>query len=131
MSREALGSGLKFPIRADARGGLAVSRHEDKIRESIRTILATAKGERVMRPEFGCGIHDYAFATLDTTSLTLICSAVREALERWEPRIQLLDVDVDADRAREGRLLVNVAYKIRMINVKANLVYPFFLESRA
>ncbi len=131
MSREALGSGLKFPIRAGVRGGLAVSRYEEKVRESVRTILATAKGERLMRPEFGCGIHDFTFATLDTTSLTLIRSAVREALTRWEPRIEVLDVDVDTARAREGHLLLNVAYKIRMTNAKSNLVYPFYLESPA
>jgi phage baseplate assembly protein W len=131
MSKEALGSGLKFPIRTNVRGGLAVSQYEEKVRESIRTILATAKGERLMRPEFGCGIHDYTFATLDSTNLTLIRSAVREALVQWEPRIELIEVEVDTRNAREGQLLLNVAYKIRMTNVQANLVYPFYLESSA
>jgi len=129
IPHEALGSGLQFPIRINQRGGLAVVKYEEKVRESIKMILSTAKGERVMRPDFGCNIHEFAFTTLDSTSFTLIKSAVREALVRWEPRIEIKEIDVKEDTIREGQLLVYVAYIIRLTNSAANLVYPFYLHA--
>ena len=127
-SHEALGSGFEFPFRIDQRGGLAVTAYEDKVKESIKTILSTAKGERVMRPDFGCDIHSFVFATLDTTNLTQMKSAVREALVRWEPRIEVNDVDILVDAIREGQLQISVTYTIRVTNSAANLVYPFYLH---
>ena len=91
------------------------------------TILSTAKGERVMRPEFGCDLHGYVFAAIDTTTITLIKSAVREALVRWEPRIDVNDVSVKMD-PDQGRLVIGVSYTIRATNFSANLVYPFYLH---
>lgn len=84
-----------------------------------------------MRPDFGCDIHAFVFATIDSTNLTLIKSAVREALVRWEPRIEVNDVDVivPADSIREGQLRINVTYTIRITNSLANLVYPFYLQT--
>jgi hypothetical protein len=82
-----------------------------------------------MRPEFGCDIHSFAFASVDTATLTLIKSAVREALVRWEPRVQLDDVSVTTDPVRENKLRIEVSYTIRATNFKANLVYPFYLEN--
>jgi uncharacterized protein len=129
MSQEALGSGLRFPIQPNHRGGLAVARWEEKVRESIVMILSTAKGERVMRPDFGCDIHAFVFMTVDKTNLTLVKSAVEEALVRWEPRIEVKAVDVMTDPIREGCLLINVTYRIRVTNSEANLVYPFYLQT--
>jgi uncharacterized protein len=128
MPQDALGSGLRFPIRTNHRGGLAVARYEEKVRESIEMILSTAKGERVMRPDFGCDIHAFAFTIVDTTNLTLIKSAVQEALVRWEPRIEIKGIDVMIDPIREGHLLINVTYSIRLTNSETNLVYPFYLQ---
>lgn len=128
-AHDALGSGLHFPIETNPQGGLAIALYGDKVRESIWAILSTAKGERVMRPEFGCDIHEFVFATLDATNLTLIKSAVRDALIRWEPRIEVNDVDVRPDASREGRLLIGVSYTIRITNSVANLVYPFYLQT--
>src|SRR6266581_1511217 len=91
---DSLGSGLEFPIRIGQRGGLAVARYEEKVKESIRIILSTAKGERAMRPDFGCDLQAFVFATLDAANFTLIKSAVREALARWEPRIEVRDIEV-------------------------------------
>ena len=130
ISDEALGSGLEFPFRINQRGGLAVANDHEKVRQSIWMILSTAKGERVMRPDFGCGIHSFVFATLNAANLTQIKSAVREALLRWEPRIDLKHVDLLADNQR-NRLQIDVAYRIRSTNSVANLVYPFYLRPGA
>ncbi|HSI12961.1 MAG TPA: GPW/gp25 family protein [Chthoniobacter sp.] len=125
---EALGTGLAFPLRLNPHGGLERARGEDRIRQSIVLILSTAKGERVMRPDFGCDIHRFVFATLDTVNLTLIKSAVREALVLWEPRIALQAVEVEVEPAG-SRLLISVEYQIRLTNARGNLVYPFYLDS--
>jgi uncharacterized protein len=137
---DALGIGLDFPIRIGHRGGWIVARHEEKVRQSIWAILSTAKGERVMRPEFGCDLHTFVFATLDTNTLTLIKSSVREALIRWEPRIEVKEVAVERANARspeknirrmaavESGVLIKVSYLIRLTNSPANLVFPFYLQ---
>ena len=96
MAKEFLGRGWKFPVQVDSRGRIAMSDFEDDIRESIRIILSTSKGERVMRPDFGCGIHEFVFASINTTTIGLIESSVREALITWEPRIELLKVLVSS-----------------------------------
>ncbi|WP_436926294.1 GPW/gp25 family protein [Halosimplex amylolyticum] len=123
-----LGSGWAFPVETDERGSITRSRGRVDIEESIRLILETAKGERVMRPEFGCGIHDFAFATVDRSTLTLAETSVRDALREWEPRIEVLAVDVSTERLDEGVLLVDVDYRVRETNNEFNLVYPFYLE---
>lgn len=128
MAQDSLGSGLQYPVRINDRGGLEIARYEEKVRQSIMAILSTSKGERVMRPDFGCDIQSFVFANSDATTLTLIKSAVREALLRWEPRIDVNDVNVAIDQATDGRLLIAVSYTIRATNFSANLVYPFYLQ---
>lgn len=128
MSREFLGTGWHFPVETDRRGAIELSTAEADVREAIRIILGTAKGERTMRPDFGCGIHDYAFATVDTTTLNLIGSTVRDALVEWEPRIEVLDVDVSTEEIDSGRLMIRVEYRIRSTNTEFNLVYPFYIR---
>lgn len=113
------------------RGGIAVSAYETKIRESIQIILSTARGERVMRPEFGCDIHDFVFSVMDASTLTMIKSAVREALIRWEPRIQVLEVSTAGVLANEAVLELEVRYLVRETNTEGNLVYPFYLKAGA
>jgi phage baseplate assembly protein W len=130
MAKEFLGKGWKFPLEIDKRGGVALSQYEDKIRESILVILGTAKGERVMRPDFGCDIHDFAFSALNTSTLTLIQSAVKEALVLWEPRIEVLSVEIFKERLNEGVLLISIDYEVRKTNTEFNLVYPFYLEPK-
>ncbi len=128
MAKEFLGRGWRFPIKVDNRGGIALSKYEEKIRESIMIILSTAKGERVMRPDFGCDIHDFTFSIINTSTLTMIKSAVREALLLWEPRIEVLDVETTTEKINDGILLISVDYKIRTTNTEFNLVYPFYLK---
>ncbi len=130
MSNGFLGKGWKFPVGVDKRGGVALSESEEKIKESILIILGTAKGERVMRPEFGCDIHDFVFSIINTSTLTQIQSAVKEALLLWEPRIELLSVEFYKERINDGILDIGINYKVRRTNTEFNLVYPFYLQSK-
>jgi uncharacterized protein len=125
--REYLGVGWKFPLRINAQGGFSFSYYEEDVQEAIWIILSTAKGERQMLPEFGCGIHDYVFAPNNATTQGNIAHAVRQALTEWEPRIDLLDVSVDGSTA-PNMLLIRVDYRIRANNSLYNLVYPFFIQ---
>ncbi len=127
MAKEFLGKGWKFPVGVDARGQIEMSEYEQDIREAIWIILSTAKGERVMRPDFGCGIHDFVFASINMTNLSLIESSVREALVQWEPRIEIKSVSTSTEEAANGKLLVGIDYKVRSTNNQFNLVYPFYL----
>lgn len=127
MAREFLGRGWKFPVGVDPKGRIDISEYEQDIREAIWLILSTAKGERVMRPDFGCGIHDFVFASVNTSNIGLMESSVREALTIWEPRIELKDVSVSTERASEGQLLISIDYRVRSTNNEFNLVYPFYL----
>lgn len=106
-----------------------MARGEQKVKQSIISILSTAPGERVMRPDFGCGIHAFVFASMDTTTLSLIRSVVEEALVRWEPRIKLENVRAEPDVERDGWLSISIDYSIRATNSPANLVYPFYLQT--
>lgn len=127
MSAGFLGIGWKFPVSLE-NGGVDMAVYEESIRESIWIILATARGERKMRPDFGCGIHDLVFAVHSGETSGRVASEVRQALILWEPRIDLLDVSVRADEAEPTRLLIQIEYRVRATNNRFNLVYPFYLE---
>ncbi len=130
MANNILGKGWKFPMEIDTRGGVALSQYEQKIKESIVIILGTVKGERVMRPDFGCGIHNLVFSVVNASTITLIESAVREALVLWEPRIEVLSVKISKERLRDAILDIGVDYRVRRTNTEFNLVYPFYLQSK-
>lgn len=130
MAENFLGTGWKFPIVKNDIGSVALSANEEKVRESISIILSTAKGERVMRPDFGCDIHEFVFSVINASRLTLIKSAVKEALILWEPRIEVLDVETSTEKIKEGVLYIQVDYKIRTTNTQHNLVYPFYLKNK-
>lgn len=127
MGQEFVGAGWAFPLRTDRTGGIALSRDTSEIEESMQLILATAPGERPMRPEFGSAVHDYVFAPADAATAGDIANAVRLALERWEPRIHLHDVIVRFDRVDEGILLIDIRYAIVGTNDPRNLVFPFYV----
>ena len=127
MNKENLGIGWAFPLRVDGRGGIALSQYENDIEESIRIILSTAKGERRMRPQFGCDIHKIVFAPNNATSWGLASHYVEEALGWWEPRIEVLEIDPHPDPLDNSRLLINIKYRIKATNDERNLVYPFYI----
>lgn len=124
---EIIGSGVAFPLRVDRRGGLALSKDIDDVQEAIALILGTARGERPMRPEFGCGVHDYVFESVDAYALGRIEYEIRYALDRWEPRIEVLAVEFDVGNAGRGELLIDITYQLRATNDIRNLVYPFYV----
>lgn len=128
-SRSFLGKGFKFPIQVDEMTGrMKVSYYEEDIKEAIYIILMTRKGERVMKPEFGCGIHDFSFDTMDYTTLSMMEREVREALSLWEPRIINLNVKAVADKKKEGCVLIKINYVVRSTNNPYNLVFPFYIQ---
>ncbi|WP_454083301.1 GPW/gp25 family protein [Georgenia sp. Marseille-Q6866] len=127
MGQEFIGTGWAFPLRTDATGSIALVRGEREIEESIRLILATSPGERPMRPEFGCSVHDYVFAPADAATAGDIAYSVRVALERWEPRIELAAVVVRFDAIDDGALYIDIAYTLRGTNDPRNLVFPFYV----
>lgn len=127
ISRDFLGKGWKFPFNLDARGKVGVSSYEEDIKEAIHIILGTAKGERLMRPDFGCGIHEYVFCSMNVVNIHLIENTVREALLMWEPRIKVISVKAEPE-PEEGKLLIEIDYQVRSTNTRFNLVYPFYLK---
>jgi uncharacterized protein len=127
MEADILGAGVAFPLRVDRRGGIAIVRAEDDIYEAITIILGTAPGERPMRPEFGCGIHNYIFESVDTYTMARLEEEIRIALDRWEPRIDVLDVDFGLDRVEHGEVVIEITYLVRTSNDIRNLVYPFYI----
>ena len=131
MAGEFLGSGWAFPVRVADDGTIASTTGEDAVRQAIWMVLATAQGERVMRPTFGAGLADLVFAPNTPTTHGLVASSVRSALVEEEPRIDVVDVVVSADPARPSRLLIEVAYTVRATNSRFNLVYPFYLQQPA
>lgn len=130
-TREYLGVGWKFPLQVTPGGKIAQARYEQRIEESIYLILNTAKGERVMLPDFGCGIHDLVFAPNNESTLTVVVQTVREALVAYEPRIDVLDVNVETAPEEPNLLLIRINYRIRANNALGNLVYPFYIGEGA
>ena len=131
MERDAakgfLGVGWKFPVQVDeATGRIKTSSYEEDIQEAIRIIIMTGQGERMMRPEFGCGLQEYVFAGMDYSTATQMRTAIQKALISWEPRIT--DVEVDVDAEADGRMMIRVAYVVRATNNPYNLVYPYYLN---
>jgi phage baseplate assembly protein W len=131
MEREFLGVGWQFPISVAPNGKMAQSRHEQKIEESIFLILSTAKGERPMLPDFGCGIHDLVFSPNSPATVAQVESTVRDALVSYEPRVDVLGVDAFSSPEEENLLLVRVDYRVRANNARANFVYPFYITEGA
>ena len=127
MTEEFLGTGWEFPVGTDSRGDIAVSSADEDIQEAIRIILGTAKGERVMRPAFGCDIHDHVFSAATPSTLNLIESSVQEALVRWEPRIDVEAVEARTDDADPNKVLIEIDYHVRTTNSLSNMVYPFYI----
>jgi uncharacterized protein len=127
VSEEFVGRGWSFPLGVDQSGGVALVGGDREIESAIRIVLATAPGERTMRPEFGCGIHDYVFAPADARTAGTLAFEVTRALDRWEPRIDVLDVDVDIDSEDASVLYITVTYAVRGTNDPRNLVFPFYV----
>lgn len=125
--KDFIGRGWSFPVRIGGSGGVRLTSGAEELDASIRMIVSTAHGERVMRPEFGCRIWDQLFEPINTDSLGAMEQSVEEAIEMWEPRVDVESVEAEQDA--EVPELVNIAinYEIRQTNDRRNLVYPFYV----
>ena len=131
MERDFLGVGWKFPLQVTPAGKIAQAKYEQRIEESIFLILSTSQGERVMLPDFGCGIHDLVFAPNNATTLAMVTQTVRQALTTYEPRIDVLDINAETAPEQPNVLLIRINYRIRADNALGNLVYPFYINEGA
>jgi uncharacterized protein len=127
MGEQFVGAGWAFPMRTSPAGGFALVSGEREIEEAMRLVLATAPGERPMRPEFGCAIHDLVFAPVNDRTIGRIRYEVHTCLDRWEPRIKVESVEVTVDAADSAVLYIDVRYSIRGTNNPRSLVFPFYV----
>ncbi|MBT1090320.1 GPW/gp25 family protein [Streptomyces sp. Tu102] len=129
--RAFLGTGWAFPPRLAEDGRIAEAAYEEDVRQAVLIVLGTAPGERVMRPRFGAGLDAFVFEPVTTALKARVAARVRDALTDWEPRIDVVSVDVTVDSRALGRLLIGISYRIRATNTLQNLVYPFYLREGA
>ena len=131
MSKPFLGVGTAFPLTLDDKThAVELAAYEESVRQSILIILGTAKGERLMRPDFGCGIHDLVFENASAATVGRIQQTVNQALSRLEPRIDVTRVDVQTSGGGNV-LMISIEYEVRATNNVFNLVYPFYLQQGA
>jgi phage baseplate assembly protein W len=123
-----LGRGFHFPVMIDRDGGVGMSAFEENVEQSIQILIGTAPGERQMRPDYGCRIHDLVFAAANATTCTRAAMHVKEALLVWEPRVKAIEVRCDVDSSEPNKVLVHVSYTVRASNNHHNKVYPFYLR---
>lgn len=126
MGKGFLGQGWGFPLQLNTDGTLVTSSEAQKIQESIWIILTTVPGERVMREDFGCGIHTLVFENTSVGFAGRVAQEVTQSLIRWEPRVDVRGVDVTPDEQEPGLMLISIDYVIRSTNSRFNLVYPFY-----
>jgi uncharacterized protein len=123
-----LGVGWAFPPSVGSDGGNAIVMYDDDVKQSIRIILGTDQGERVMRPDFGAGLRSFVFGVISATTLQRVKTRVQDALAKWEPRIDIVQIKVTLDSSDRSALLIDITYRVRSTNTLQNLVYPFYLQ---
>jgi phage baseplate assembly protein W len=124
-----LGRGLAFPLQVNARHEFSLTEGGRDIEQSIRIILGTRPGERVMRPTFGCRVYELLFEPRDSTTFSLLRKYVEDALAFWEPRITVLSVNPSLDENDDSTIYVSIDYRIKETHDVRSIVYPFFLIS--
>jgi len=123
-----LGRGFGFPLRVDGRGQVEMVSGEQSIANAVRLILGTPIGERIMRPDFGCMIHDLVFHPVNANTCAMITMYAQQSLIKWEPRIEDVKVSTYPDPNAENAVLLHIGYRVRSTNNLQNLVYPFYLR---
>lgn len=132
MSSGFLGRGWKFPVQVDpVTGRFMMSSGEEDIAESLGIILRTMQGERVMRPDFGGNLNNYVFSLTDATTLNMMETDLLDAIIRWEPRVEGVEVHVETDPSMPEKLMIHVKYTVRATNNLYNQVYPYYLSEGA
>jgi hypothetical protein len=125
-----IGRGITFPMSVDHRGAIALSDGAADLDCSLRVVISTAPGERVMRPRFGCAIWDLLFEPINDNTLGLMEVAVRDAVRMWEPRVEIEDVDAAPDADDNSLVRIKLGYRVKATNDRRNLVYPFYVIPR-
>lgn len=125
--RSITGRGWSFPPRLSDRDQIMLVQDDADIRQAIYIIINTYPGERVMRPEFGCKIHELIFAPANDQTAAVAERYVREALQRWEPRIEVEEITVKPGATEYGELLINIQYTVRDRHNPQSLVFPYYL----
>lgn len=128
MRRNFLGKGWRFPLGVNGGGNLDMAEERASIEQAIRIVLGTAIGERVMRPDFGCHVHDYVFQPNSASTASLVAYTVKESILKFEPRVQNVRVRAYPDPHAENALLIDINYEVRSSNQLENMVYPFYLR---
>lgn len=124
-----LGSGWSFPPRfMESTDGLELSDNDDDIAESIFILLSTTPGERVMNPGYGCDLHSMVFSSVSNSVKTKIQDIISTAILYYEPRVNVIAIDIDDSGQMEGTLKINIMYEVKGINSRKNMVYPFYLS---
>lgn len=126
MANEFVGAGWAFPLELDQTGSFALVTDDQEIQQAIRLIIGTSYGERPMRPDFGCAIHDFVFAEASAATAGQIAAEVRASLHRWEPRVNIDEIQVSVDEVDRSLLYIDIHYHIRNTNDPRNLVFPFY-----
>ncbi|MCJ7701953.1 MAG: GPW/gp25 family protein [Anaerolineales bacterium] len=127
MVKEIVGCGWAFPPHTDPQGRMALTNERNELQQSIQVILSTSPGQRVMRPRFGCKIQELVFAPNNSHTTAQVRRYVEEALGMWEPRINLIHVDVKPDPQADSALLIEISYEEKTTRDRRSLVYPFYL----
>ncbi|MBN1250110.1 MAG: GPW/gp25 family protein [Anaerolineae bacterium] len=127
MPEEIIGQGWAFPPQVGPQGGIALTHDRNEIDQAIHIILSTSPGERVMRPTFGCRLHDLVFDPNNSHTAARARRYVEEALGMWEPRINVLQVSVSQDREQANALIIEIEYEVKATHDQRSLVYPFYL----
>jgi phage baseplate assembly protein W len=127
-NREFVGQGLNWPLQLNSQGGVTMTQGEVEIEQSIRIILETIPGERVMRPEFGCRAWELMFAPRNNTTEAQLIEFVRDALRMWEPRINVTSVTIARNTGYDDSvLLTDVRYIVKNTHDERSIVYPFYI----
>jgi phage baseplate assembly protein W len=126
MHADFIGAGWAFPIRPNANGGIALVRRERELEDAMRIVLSTYPGERPMRPEFGSRLRDYVFEGMTHSRMAELEVEVRNSLQRWEPRADIVNVRINRDGADMGLVYIDIEYQVKMTNDRRNLVFPFY-----
>lgn len=129
MGQNFLGTGWAFPVLPDPTGGLPYVSGEASIQDCLLVLLQTATGERVMRPDFGTTAPTLVFAPGSPANLRTLENSISDAIQAYEPRVQLVSVVAEPTPGQENQVVVSVSYQIRRTNTKANLVFPYYLDT--
>ena len=127
MANEFVGTGWRFPILPDLTGGLGYASGDENVEQSLKLLLLTNLGQRVMRFDFGSKAPSLVFAPGSVQYLGLLETTIRDAVRDWEPRVDLEEVRAEPDLDDESRITVNIGYRVRTTNTRTNLVFPFYL----